>query len=438
MLKKFLYIVFAIIFLLLPQPAIAQDSEVNLYFFWSKSCPHCAKEKEFLQEIEPDYPNLKIHDFEVGVAQNSLLLRTIGEKLKVETGGVPITIIGRDYFVGYYNDEITGKTIINLYEKYAKEGDPDLVGAIIRELEGVQNTPTVTVIPSPTPTTAATNSDTATASPTSSPTPTLIFNFVEGDSIDKSIQIPDEIDVPFLGSINIKDLSLPVITIVLGALDGFNPCAMWTLLFLINLLLGMHDKKRRWILGTTFIAASAFVYFLFMAAWLNILLFVGFIIWVRILIGLVALGGGSYNIREYFVNKDSGCKVTGNEKRRAVFDKLRSITQQKHFLVALGGIILLAFAVNLVELICSTGLPVIFTQILTLSNLAPWQYYMYMLLYIFIFMLDDLFVFFTAMVTLEMTGLSTKYARYSHLIGGILMIIIGILIIFKPEILMFG
>jgi len=100
--------------------------------------------------------------------------------------------------------------------------------------------------------------------------------------------------------------------------------------------------------------------------------------------------------------------------------------------------VLLAFAVNLVELICSAGLPVIFTQLLTLSDLSPWQYYAYMLLYIFVFMLDDLFVFIVSMITLEMTGITTKYSRISHLIGGILMVIIGLLLIFKPELLMFG
>ncbi|MFA5034095.1 MAG: thioredoxin family protein [bacterium] len=435
LLKYFLIAIYLIIFLLVPNYVKAQEKEVNLYFFWSKSCPHCAKEKTFLEQIAPDFPSLKTHDFEVGIHNNAVLLQTIGEKLGVETAGVPITIIGRDYFVGYYNDEVTGKTILNLYEKYSKEGDPDLVGMIIREMDGSQNIPTSAVTP-PSAISVPSNSITKMVTPTV--TPTQKDALVQTDSVDKNVQIPDEIKVPFLGNIDIKNLSLPLITIILGALDGFNPCAMWTLLFLISLLLGMKDKKRRWILGTTFIATSALVYFMFMAAWLNLLLFVGFIIWVRIIIGILGLGCGTYNLKEYFTNKASGCKVTGNENRQKIFKKLRSITQQKKFLLALGGIILLAFAVNLVELICSAGLPVVFTQILTLSNLPKWQYYVYMLLYIFIFMLDDLFVFFSAMITLEMTGLSTKYSRASHLIGGVLMIIIGILIIFKPEILMFG
>ena len=106
--------------------------------------------------------------------------------------------------------------------------------------------------------------------------------------------------------------------------------------------------------------------------------------------------------------------------------------------MAIAGIILLAFAVNLVELICSAGLPAVYVQILTLTELPTWQYYAYLVLYIFIFMLDDLFIFFVAMKTLQITGVTTKYVRASRLIGGIVMIVIGILLIFKPELLMFG
>ena len=107
----------------------------------------------------------------------------------------------------------------------------------------------------------------------------------------------------------------------MGVLDGFNPCAMWVLLFLISLLLGMENKKRMWILGSAFIVASASVYFLFMSAWLNLILFLGFVSWVKILIGFFALLGGIYSIKEFVFNKDSGCKVTGDETRQKIFEK---------------------------------------------------------------------------------------------------------------------
>jgi hypothetical protein len=128
----------------------------------------------------------------------------------------------------------------------------------------------------------------------------------------------------------------------------------------------------------------------------------------------------------------------GDEKRQQIFKTLQSITQKRQFILALGGIILLAIAVNMVELICSAGLPAIYTQILSLSNLPSWQYYLYLGFYILVFMLDDLFIFFTAMITLQAVGVQSKYSRYSHLIGGFLMLIIGLLLIFKPEWLMFG
>jgi hypothetical protein len=164
----------------------------------------------------------------------------------------------------------------------------------------------------------------------------------------------------------------------------------------------------------------------------------GFVFWIRIIIGLVAIGVGIYNLRDYQKNKDGTCKVTDDEKRRKTLDKLKGITHERKFILALGGIILLAFAVNLIELVCSAGLPAIFTQILSISNLSPGQHYSYILIYIFFFMIDDLIVFTIAMITLHAVGIESKYARLSRLIGGILMLIIGALLLFKPEILMFG
>ena len=158
----------------------------------------------------------------------------------------------------------------------------------------------------------------------------------------------------------------------------------------------------------------------------------------QILIGILALAGGGYSIKEFIFNKDSGCKVAGDEKRQKTFERLKLAVQQNSLWLALGGIIILAFAVNLVELICSAGLPAVYTQVLALNEMAGWQYYSYILLYIFFFMLDDLFIFFVAMITLEMTGITTKYAKASRLIGGLVMLAIGLMLIFKPEWLMFG
>lgn len=248
----------------------------------------------------------------------------------------------------------------------------------------------------------------------------------------------ESLTLPIIGTIQIANLSLPLLSMVIGLIDGFNPCAMWTLLFLISLLLSMKDRRRMWILGTVFIITSAFVYFLFLTAWLNFFMILGFVLWVRIAVGIVALVAGFYSLRSYYQNKEGGCEVVKGEKRQKAFEKLKKITQERDFLLALFGIILLAFAVNVVELVCSAGLPAVYTQILSLSKLSPWQNYTYILIYIFFFMIDDLFIFAVAMITLHAVGIQNKYARFSRLIGGILMLIIGTLLLFKPELLMFG
>ena len=118
--------------------------------------------------------------------------------------------------------------------------------------------------------------------------------------------------------------------------------------------------------------------------------------------------------------------------------KIKKFTSEKSLLLALVGVITLAFSVNLIELACSAGLPLIFTQILALNNLGLFEYSIYILLYLIFFLIDDIVIFVIAMKTLEVTGISTKYTKYSHLIGGIIMLIIGILMIFKPSWLMFN
>lgn len=193
-----------------------------------------------------------------------------------------------------------------------------------------------------------------------------------------------------------------------------------------------------WTLGAAFIAGSAGVYFLFMAAWLNFLLVIGAVVWVRAGVALVALGAGYYYLREYFRNPEAVCKVTAPQARKRVLESLKRLALESRFWLALLGIVALAFAVNLVELLCSAGIPAVYTQVLALNDLPVWQYYAYLALYILVFMLDDLFVFFVAMKTLQITGMTTRYSRFSHLAGGVVLFAIGALLLLRPEWLMFG
>jgi hypothetical protein len=254
----------------------------------------------------------------------------------------------------------------------------------------------------------------------------------------REARIPEVVRLPLVGEARTANLSLPALTALLAAADGSNPCAMWVLVFLLGLLAGMKDRARMWLLGIAFVAASALDYLLILGAWLNVLLLAGSVAFVRVAIGVVALAGGGYYLKEFVTNADMKCEVTAPERRRRVLERLKALAQRPDLVPALAGIVLLAFAVNVVEFLCSAGIPAVFAQVLALSNLAPWEYAGYLLLYVAVFMLDDLVVLVAALKTLEVTGLTTRYARWSNAIGGLALLAIGALLIFRPEWLAFA
>jgi hypothetical protein len=375
----------AIVLAALALPAAA--AQVDVYLFWRVGCPHCEREIAFLDGLSAANPDIRVHKLEVSRDRaNAALMIETAERLGVEAGSVPLTVIGSRAWVGYLDDASTGRELAAHIEQCRARGCPSAV--------------------SPRPITAA--------------------------------KLPESLRLPLLGEVRTANLSLPVLTALLAAADGFNPCAMWVLVFLLGLLAGMKDRRRMWVLGGAFVAASALVYLLILGAWLNVLLLAGTVAYVRIGVGMVALAGGGYYLREFITNADMKCEVTAPERRRRVLERLKRIAQQPGFAAALGGIVLLAFAVNVVEFLCSAGIPAVFAQVLALSALAPWEYFAYLVFYVAVFMLDDLVVLVAALKTLEATGLTTRYARWSNAIGGTALVAIGAALVFRPEWLAFG
>ena len=400
--KKKLLTILILLILLIPFRVNGLD-KIDLYLFHSKTCPHCKEEVKYLEELKKDKDNLEVHLYEITEnKENSKLLKTVQDIMDEETSYVPFTVIGNKVYVGFSNN--TKLKIENTVKAYEKDNDEyiDVVDGIINN--------------------------------------TITKDNYKEKTKGKSIKISNNVSIPLLGEVNPKNVSLPLIAVVIGLVDGFNPCAMWVLVFLISMLLNMKNKKRMWSLGLTFLLTSAFVYLLFMVAWLNIVVSITGIRWIQILIALVALIGSFINFRSYYKEKqkDNGCVVVDDKKRKKIFTKIKKFTSEKSFILATLGVITLAISVNVVELACSAGLPLLFTQILALNNLSTYESMFYILIYIFFFLIDDLIVFVLAMVTLKITGVTTKYTKYTHLIGGIIMFLIGLLMIIKPEWIMFN
>lgn len=370
--------------------------EIDLHIFYGEGCPHCKEEFKFLDELKKEYKELKIYKYEVWYDESSnKIFKDVQNMLGKNASGIPYTIIGNQVITGFRKEY---KSRIKAILDYYKDNNyRDLVN------EMLGNKP------------------------------------IRDDIVLEDIEIKANVfSVPILGEIDPRGTSLLFLAAIIGFVDGFNPCAMWILLFLISMLMGMKDKRRMWILGLTFLLTSAFIYFMFMVAWLNLAVVITKILYIRILISLFAIVFGTINIWKYIISNKDGCEIVSDNKRKKIIEKIKSIISEKRFGLAIIGIILLAVSVNVIELLCSAGLPLMYTNILAINNLNPISYYIYIIIYVLFFLIDDIIVFSVAMFTLKQTGISTKYTKYSHLIGGVIILIIGILLLFRPEILMFN
>lgn len=371
----------------------AAAQEVTIYLFSAKGCLHCQMEKQFLTRLQAQDPAVKIVELELTEhPENQELFRKVAAHFRYELLAVPFTVVGNSYLVGWQGEGVSGPALKEAIVLARAQQPPDVVAALRAQIAA---------------------------------------------STPASRALPDRLRLPLLGEVEWRRLPLVVLTIIFGALDGFNPCAMWALVFLIGLLVNLGDRWRLLTLGTIFIAGSGVVYFLFLAAWLNLLLLLGLVFWIRLGIGLVAIVAAAFNLRQFFRSEAAACPLN-DPRRQGILARLRQTVGQRSFLLAALGVFGLGLAVNLVELFCSAGLPVIYTQILALSNLPTWQYYLYLVLYVVIFMLDDLLVFVASLLTLQQLNLGGSYQRWGQLFGGLVLLVVGLLLIFRPEALSFG
>jgi len=357
--------------------ALAQE-KIEINFFSSQTCPHCAEERVFLEDLEQRYPEVSVKEYDViFYPENKKILEEFYERHQVperDRGWVPVVFTPTEYFIGF--SEQIGQGI----------------EACIEECMG------------------------------------------QGSEFEQKIKIP------FLGEVNISNFSLPVLTIIFGAMDGFNPCALWVLFFLIVLLINTKSRKKMWLIGGTFILTSGIVYFLILSAWFNLFLAISYVNTTRILIGVFAIGVGLWQIKNFFTYHPGVCRVLGLGSRwgAKLEEKAKDLVSAPIMVSTFLGIIVLALAVNLVEFFCSAGLPAIYTKILAMQGLSTVSYYLYLLLYAVVFMIDDFIIFSVAVVTLSRFGFTEKYNYWTTLLGGLLILLLGLILLFKPELLMFS
>jgi thiol-disulfide isomerase/thioredoxin len=365
------------------KPAVASGEVPAVYFFYLPTCPHCTEQKPIYYELKSERTDVEFFEYDASSQQGSQLFYKLAADAGLDTSrlGVPTIFVGKNALVGFQS----------------KENLMNAIDECINQCKGEE------------------------------------YHQEIVQEIDTGFS---DFELPFLGRVDLTKWSLPTLAVVLGLVDGFNPCAMWVLIFIITMLLGEKSKKKIWIVVGSFVLASAISYFLFMTAWLNLFLLIGYIRILTLLIGLFALGMGILNLKEVITTKGGlTCKVTDAEDKEKTMNKIQNILSQPVTWGVLLAIIGLAFTVNAIEFVCSAAIPAVFTQVLSLSNISSVMHYTYITIYVFFYMLDHIIIFGMAAFALGSGIIGEKYAKLCKLVGGIIMLVLGLIMLFAPHLL---
>lgn len=370
-----------------PPNTFADARPADIEAFVQQGCPHCAAAETFLDALKREQPalNIVVHDIKHEPAALTQLQR-LAESQGVKSARVPAFQVGGQLIFGYSEEAHTDLIIRNALKHLPAQANPDTAGSC-----------------------SVTESLSCEAEP------------------DASIQAID-----FFGrKLSLDEIGLPLFTLAIGLLDGFNPCSIWVLVLMISLLASMNDRLRMLAVAGTFVAVEGLVYFVFMAAWLNLFLLIGLSRASEIVIAVIAILAGLVNLKDFrFYGLGFSLKIPDTAKP-GIYAKLRKIIQSPNLFGAMLGAVVLAVLVQIVEFMCTSGFPALYTRILTMKQLDDFSYYGYLLLYNAAYMFDDVIVLAIGVITLSQRRLQEKEGRWLKLVSGLAMVGIGVYLLVK-------
>jgi hypothetical protein len=243
------------------------------------------------------------------------------------------------------------------------------------------------------------------------------------------------INIPFLGGLDARSSSLPMLTLIIAGMDSFNPCAFFVLLTLLGLLVHAQSRNKMLLIGGIFVFFSGFIYFLFMAAWLNLFLVMGHVAIITMIAGCVSLVIAGINIKDFFLFKQGLSLTIPDSAKPKLFDRMRKLLHSTSLVSILIGTTVLAVVANFYELLCTAGFPMVFTRILTLSKLSTTSYYLYLILYNIVYIIPLFIIVLGFTLTLGRRKLSEWQGRVLKLVSGVMMLGLGGVLLVNPALL---
>ena len=375
-----------------PPPAASAASAavqaLRMEVFVREGCPHCAAAEKFLVVLGRERPELEIVIRDVSKEPAAMeRLQQIAQEQQAGLPRVPAFFVAGQVIFGYSEEASTDRLIRSA-----------LQGARVQGVGGDAGT------------CAAQEDSTCRA--------------------EEAVPAESEFQLTMFGrTITLDDVGLPAFTIAMGLLDGLNPCSMWVLILMISLLATLNDRRRMLIIAGTFVAVEGIAYFVFMAAWLNLFLLIGMSRASQLIIAAIAIAAGLINLKDFWAPGVGPSLSISNKSKPGIYARMRAILQAKSLPAAIVGVIILGLLVQVVEFLCTSGFPALFTRILTLRQLDTASYYGYILLYNLAYMFDDIVVLAIGVTTLSHRRLQEKEGRWLKVISGVVMIGLGVYLI---------
>jgi len=379
-----------VFFVLIAFPAFSGETETVLYFFKSKGCPYCAKEEPFLENLQEKYPSLTVVVKEISSSPETVeLLKNMGQEYGREIRGVPATFLGENVWVGF-TEEI-GNEIEEGVRKCSDRGCTNPLVKLKGE-EAVSDKP--------------------------------------GNRKNETI------DVPFIGKVDLSSMSTYMSTAIIAFVDGFNPCSLWVLTFLLGLLIYTKSRRKIILVGLTFLGVTAAAYGLFILGLFSAFQYIGQLLWIRIVVAVIAFSFGLVNVKDYFWFKEGISFTIPDRFKPRIAEKFRNLIQKGRSLPALiGATFVMALGITLAELPCTAGFPVVWTGILNTQSVSRSTFTILFILYMIIYLMDELLVFGTVSITLQSSKLQEEHGRTLKLVGGTLMLTLAVSFLFSPELM---
>jgi thiol-disulfide isomerase/thioredoxin len=392
--------------------------QFTVYFFWGDGCPHCADEKPFLNELQQRHPGMDIRSYEVWHdKQNAALLANMSRAYDNRINGVPMTFVDQKVFVGF--TERTGRLIASAVARC-------VAGPCADPLDIMSGKVTFK---------AAARGGIAQPQPSLASRGTLT-SFPAVESKQQILAAEDAvIDLPLFGSVDTTATSLPLLTVMIAGMDSFNPCAFFVLLSLLGLMVHARSRGRMLFVGAVFVFFSGFIYFLFMAAWLNLFLVMGQVALITRIAGGLSLVIAAINIKDFFLFKKGVSLTIPDSAKPKLFDRMRRLIHASSLLSLLLGTTVLAIAANSYELLCTAGFPMVYTRILTLNSLSKATYYLYLMLYNVIYVVPLLLIVVAFGITLGKRQLTEWQGRLLKLVSGAMMLGLALVLLINPALL---